>query len=32
MKTPLVQGMNFVVENYPPMVPQAIDQSYFAGI
>jgi branched-chain amino acid transport system substrate-binding protein len=31
MKTPLVQGMNFVVENYPSMVPQAIDQSYFAG-
>jgi branched-chain amino acid transport system substrate-binding protein len=31
MKTPLVQGMNFVVESYPPLVPQAIDQSYFAG-
>ena len=31
MKTPLVQGMNFVVENYPSMVLQAIDQSYFAG-
>jgi hypothetical protein len=23
--------MNFVVESYPPLVPQAIDQSYFAG-
>jgi len=31
MKTPLVQGMNFVVDNYPSMVPQAIDQSFFAG-
>src|SRR6476646_421692 len=31
MKTPLVQGMNFVVESYPPLVPQAIEQSYFAG-
>jgi branched-chain amino acid transport system substrate-binding protein len=31
MKTPLVQGMNFVVDNYPGMVPQAIGQSYFAG-
>ena len=31
MKAPLVQGMNFVVESYPPLVPQAIDQSYFAG-
>ena len=31
MKTPLVQGMNFVVDNYPGVVPQAIGQSYFAG-
>jgi branched-chain amino acid transport system substrate-binding protein len=31
MKTPLMQGMNFVVESYPPLVPGAIEQSYFAG-
>ncbi len=31
MKTPLMQGANFVIESYPPMVPQVIDQSYFAG-
>jgi branched-chain amino acid transport system substrate-binding protein len=31
MKTPLMQGMNFVVESYPPMMPQAMGQSYFAG-
>jgi branched-chain amino acid transport system substrate-binding protein len=31
IKAPLMQGLNFVVDSYPPLVPQAIDQSYFAG-
>ena len=31
MKTPLMQGMNFVIDSYPPMMPQAMGQSYFAG-
>jgi branched-chain amino acid transport system substrate-binding protein len=31
MKTPLMQGMNFVVETYPRMMAQAMGQSYFAG-
>jgi branched-chain amino acid transport system substrate-binding protein len=31
MKAPLMQGMNFVIESYPPMMPQAMGQSYFAG-
>ena len=26
-----MQGLNFVIDSYPPLVPQAIDQSYFAG-
>ena len=31
IKAPLMQGLNFVVDSYPPLVPQAIEQSYFAG-
>jgi branched-chain amino acid transport system substrate-binding protein len=31
MKTPLMQGMNFVIDTYPLMMPQAMGQSYFAG-
>jgi branched-chain amino acid transport system substrate-binding protein len=31
IKAPLMQGWNFVVDSYPPLVPQAIEQSYFAG-
>jgi branched-chain amino acid transport system substrate-binding protein len=31
MKAPLMQGMNFVIESYPSMMPQAMGQSYFAG-
>ena len=31
IKAPLMHGLNFVVDSYPPLVPQAIDQSYFAG-
>ena len=31
IKAPLMQGLNFVIDSYPPLVPQAIDQSYFAG-